>query len=136
VEIAETLVGLVELVELAVSVELVVSVELAESVELAVSVELVAGIVRPRCRRVVADEATGSTVRNTAGALRIETVRPQTDLEERRAVIRSPIGRPVPDSRLDGRAAISLATAAQEPVPAIGGAAQEPATGPGAEGIA
>jgi hypothetical protein len=133
VEIAATL---VELVELAVSVELVglvVSVELAE---LAVSVELVAGIVHPRCRRVMAGEAIGSTVRNTAVGLRIVTVRPRTDLEERRAVIRSRIGRPTPDSRLDGRAAISPATAAQEPAQTIGVAAQEPATGPGAEGIA
>jgi hypothetical protein len=67
-----------------------------------VLVVLVAAIVRPRCRRVVADEATGSTVQNSRG------------------------GAPYRDR----------ATAAQEPVRAIGGAAPEPATGPGAEGIA
>jgi hypothetical protein len=97
------------------------------------SVALVAGIARLRCRRVVVDAATGNTIRNTVVGLRIETVRPQTDSEEPRAVIRSLIGRPTPDSRLGGKAAIFLATAEEEPARAIAVEAQAPAIEPAEE---
>jgi hypothetical protein len=123
------LVGPVELVGLVESVELVESAELAVSVEVVGSVELVAGIARRRCRRVVADAATGSTIRNTAAALRIEIVRPQIDLVARRGAIRSPIARPAHGNKLDGKAAICQATAGELAVRAIGPEAQALATG-------
>lgn len=119
------LVGLVGSVVLAELAGLVASAVLAGS---AGSAELAAGIARLRCRPVVAAAATGNTTRNTAVGLRIEIVRPRTDLEERRAVTRSPIARPMLDNRLDGRAAISLAIAEEELVQPIGLAVQELAT--------
>ena len=111
---------------LEVPAELAVSVELAESVEwaaLAVSValvELAAGIARPRCPRVVADAATGNTIQHTAVEHLIETERPQTDLEVPLAATPSPTARLVPGNKLDGRAAICRATAAEGQLQAIG----------------
>lgn len=95
--------------------------------------ELVAGIARLRCRPVVADAATGNTIRNTVAGLRIETVRPQIDSEEPRAAIRSLIGRPTPDSRLGGKAAIFLATAEEGPARTIAVEAQASAIDPAQE---
>jgi hypothetical protein len=81
---------------------------------------VVAGIALPRCHRMVVDAATGSTIPNTAAALRIETARPQIDLVARRGAIRSPIDRPARGNRLDGKAAICQAAARELAVRAIG----------------
>lgn len=144
-EIAATLVGLVEsaglaaLVELAgpvesaglaVSVVLVAPVELAERAAL---LELVAGIARPRCPRVVADAGTGNTIQHTAAEPRIETERPRTDLEVPRAATPSPTDRPAPGNKLEGREAICKATAAEHPLQATGPVALAVPTGLEAE---
>ena len=136
-----------ELAELAASVELAELVGSAgpvESVELVGLAELVervariahprcprvaAGIALPRCHRMVVDAATGSTIPNTAAALPIETARPQIDLVARRGAIRSPIARPAPGNRLDGKAAICQAIGEQLAVRAIG--LEAPALGTG-----
>ena len=75
----------------------------------------------------------GNTTQNTGVGLRIETERPRTDLEAPRAVTPSPTVRPVPGNKLEGRAAISRATAAEGPLQATGPVAQRVATGLAAE---
>jgi hypothetical protein len=134
VEIVATSAGLVESAGRVVSAGLAVSVGLAELVEPAVSVEraelegLVAGIAHPHCLREAAGAVTGNTIQHTAVEPLIETVRPRTDLEVARAATPSLTARQTPGNKLGDREAICRATAAQEPVPAIGQAAKAPAT--------
>ena len=70
----------------------------------------------------------GNTIRNTAAELRIETEPPQTDSEAARAATPSPADRSVPGNKLEGRAAICRATAAEEQLQATGPVAQRVAT--------
>ena len=120
--IAATLAGLVELAGSVELAGLAVPVESEGLVALAVPVEseglvgpvesaaLVAGIDRPRCRRVVEDRATGNTIRNIVAVPRIATAPLPTDLAVRRAATRSRIARVRPDNKSGDRVAIWLAT--------------------------
>ena len=121
--------GLVESAGPAVSVESAELVERVARIAHPRCPRVAAGIALPRCHRMVVDAATGSTIPNTAAALPIETARPQIDLVARRGAIRSPIARPAPGNRLDGKAAICQATGEELPVRAIG--LEAPALGTG-----
>jgi hypothetical protein len=60
------------------------------------------------------ETAAGSTIRNIAAALRMETEVPRTSLAVRREETRFPIGRLVHGNRLADRAEIWPAVAAEE----------------------
>jgi hypothetical protein len=75
-----------------------------------------------RRNKRAAETLAGSTIRNIAAALRMETEAPQTSLAVRREETRFPIGRLVHGNRLADRAEIWPAVAAEELVRATGSA--------------